>query len=454
MRGRVKLTGLFPHIERNRMKRIISLVALVLVSPALQAENLSDVFNLARVSDPQIVSAKLDYEIAKEANPQALANLLPQISVQGGIAYADQQISSSGPTFARSSDGFSKNLSLELRQSVYRHENYVRLEQAEREVAQAAAVYRNAEQQLILRVANAYFEVLSTKAELTFAEAEKLAIARQLKQTRQRFKVGATARTDVQEAQARYDLAVAQEIAATADVAAAEDGLLEITGKRLTSLQDLRQGMALVHPQPATPQEWLATAEQQNPLLVAAGLGASISKLQLDAANAAYYPTVDAYASYGITDRTDFAFGNKTNEARVGLTVNVPIYLGGSRSSGVRTADARHQRALSQLLLQKRQVQRNARQAFRGVTTAIRRSDALQQAVKSTTVALDATRAGFQAGTRTTVDVLNARRELFRARRDVTQSRYGYVLQLLNLKYLAGILSEADLAELDQQLSF
>lgn len=427
---------------------------LPLAMSTTHAENLSDVYQLAASSDPQIAAARSDRDIAREANPRALSNLLPQINLQAGLAFSDQQVKSSANPFSTSTNGLSKNISLQLTQSVYRHENYVRLKQADREVAQADAVYRNAEQQLVLRVADAYFAVLAGQTEVSFAEAEKAAISRQLEQTRQRFKVGATASTDVQEAQARYDLAVAQEIAATAQLEANKDALIELTGQRIGNLQDLNVNMALVSPTPATPQEWIATAEQQNPLLLAAGLGASISRLRLEAANAAYYPTVEAFASYGINDTSDFQFGSRTNEARIGLTVNVPIYLGGSRGSGVRSADAQYHRSLSQLQVQKRQVERQARQAFRGVTTAIRRAEALSQAVKSSSVALDATQAGFNAGTRTTVDVLNARRELFRARRDYTQSRYAYVLQLLNLKYLAGILGAQDLAELDQQLGF
>ncbi len=333
--------------------------------------------------------------------------------------------------------------------------------QADKIVGQAEANYLAAEQDLLVRVADAYFNVLATEDVLASEQAAKEAIARQLEQAQKRFEVGLIAITDVQEAQAAYDQAVAAEIAAKRNVATAKEVLREITGDYPGDLEKPMETMPLANPNPQQENAWVDTALQQNYALLASRLAADIAKDDIRIRRSGHLPTVDLVLGHfdSDTDATrsdllsppgpaDSAIDGDT----ISIQVTVPIYSGGATSSRVREAVYQHRAAKERLDRIARETERQTRDAYLGVISEISRVNALRQAVQSSETALRATEAGFDVGTRTTVDVLDARRALFLAETNYARSRYDYIMNVLRLKFAAGTLNQEDLAEVDSFL--
>ena len=277
-------------------------------------------------------------------------------------------------------------------------------------------------------MAQRYFDVLARCDDLEFRDADKTAIANQLEQAKKRFEVGLITITDVQEAQAQYDLAVAFEISARNDLADSKEALREITGSYFDRLNDLSNRMPLVAPKPAEPEAWVEQALKTSPVLLSAALAAETARENVDLQRADRYPTLDLTAT--ITDsETDIDIDRRleldfTRQSQIGLELNIPIYEGGAKSSRIREAAYGYESAREFLEIQQRNISRIVRNAFRGSLAAISRVEALNQARVSNRSALEATQAGFDVGTRTIVDVLDAQRNLFGAERDYSQSRY------------------------------
>ncbi len=416
------------------------------------AANLLDVYRDALNSDPQYLGSGAANRAAQELRPQARAPLLPNVNLSASTSANDQDIRSISNGQPGTTRFNNRDFTISLTQPVYRKDLQVGLAQADARVQQSNAEHGFALQDLMLRVAERYFGVLAATDDLEFATAERDANEQQLKQSQQRFEVGLIAITDVEEAKAGFDLANAEVIGAENALDNALEALREITGHYLNELAPLGTRLPLIAPEPNDINSWTQTAIEQNLQLTAVRLAADTAHGEIRRQQAFHLPTLDVVAQHNVS-KSGGRFGDSdiVNSA-IGLELNVPIYQGGLVLSRTREARHLHEQALDNLERQRRITQRQARDAFRGVISGVSRVGALAQAVVSTESALEAIEAGFQVGTRTTVDVLNAQRDLFRAKRDFAQARYVYVLDILRLKQSAGTLSEEDLAEVNRWL--
>ena len=328
-------------------------------------------------------------------------------------------------------------------------------------MAQAAANYEAAQQDLIVRVAERYFNVLAAQDSLSAATASKRSIARQLDQAKQRFDVGLIAITDVQESQAAFDQAIADEIGAKRSLATAKELLREFTGVYSSDLEAPKRGLPLVVPEPASADDWVTTAIGQNLTLQASRLNAEIAKAEISSRRTGHYPSVDLFARVSDSDTNQdqslnggpFAPADQQRRTEViGVQFSVPIYSGGTVSSRVREAVYLHRAAREQLQRVARETERAARDAYLGVETDIARINALTQSLASSQTALEATEAGLEVGTRTTVDVLDAQRNVFNAFTSVERARYDYLLNVLRLKQAAGTLRVQDIEAIESYL--
>lgn len=428
------------------MNKLMIAFGAMLLPLVAQAEDLLSLYERAAKTDPVILAAQANRDATRLAEPLAKAALLPNVSLQGDLTYNDRNVKGgTGDEFS------SNNLSLNLVQPLFRKDRWVSLDRARDEVKQSEADYRAAEQALMLRVAQAYFGVLSAKENLVFAQAEKKAIARQLEQAKERFEVGLVAITDVHEAQARFDQANANEITARNAVDNAMESLRQIVADASTKLADLKERLPLVPPDPADLDEWSRLAERNNPTLQSARLAAELARKNIELQRAGHYPTLDLVGGISRT-RTGATGGTDLDNKSIGLQLALPIYSGGAVVTGTEQAARQFTAAQENLDASRREVVRQVRDAYRAIQTAISRVAALKASVKSALSALDATEAGFEAGTRTLVDVLNSQRDLFRARRDYAQARYDYVLSTLQLLSAAGTLGVEDIRRVNAWL--
>ncbi len=465
----------------HRHALLIAALALLAATPA-SAVGLLDAYRDALRSDPTLREAAANRLATLEARPQARAALLPQIEGTGGYEQFDNSgnanFSQLDPTTGEIltlTTNFNEDIEprrqwqLRVTQTLFRWDQWVALRQADKQLAQAEAQFRAAEQDLMTRVALRYFNILGARATLEAAEAAREAIGRQLEQAEKRFEVGLSAITDVQEAQASYDSATAGVIQAKRELAVAREFLREITGVYYAELADAGSETPLVTPVPNDVDEWVQTAMRQNLSLEAARISTEISRDTIELRRSGHYPTVDLYAARGATrnrgerrDQRDVPPGEpdpgpqpyRPNDSdfysdSYGVQVRLPIYTGGAVSSRVRQATYQHQANQQQLERVARETERVTRDSFLSVNAEISRVQALAQAVESNRTALRATESGFEVGTRTTVDVLQSRQQLFEAERDYANSRYTYLVNALRLKLAAGILREADLEEVD-----
>ena len=430
------------------IKLSVGIALLIGIGKHVGAEDLLDIYSVAKDNDPTFLAAELQRQANLEAYPQARSALLPQISASGSLSHTDQDRDS--VAVAPSGDSQSTLLRLDIQQSIYQKSQYVALSQADLQVEQANTQYAMSEQALLLRSAERYFAVLSAEDNLKFASAEKKAIAKQLKQAKKRFEFGLIAITDATEAQARYDVAVAQEIAASNQLAAAHEDLKALTGQYLRTLQPLSEDTPLDSPKPLDIDAWVELANAHNYQLRLVQLDAQIAKKGIDLRRAARLPNTELYASYTQLDSSR-DLGDST-DYEVGIRVTVPIYTGGAISSQIRQARANYNIALQQAQLLRRTVEQQTRNAYRNIVADASRVTALKQALLSTQRSAEATQAGYDVGTRTAADVLAALRETYRARADYANARYSYIINGLTLKQEAGILMREDLEQVNRWL--
>lgn len=418
-------------------------LALLLGAAGAHAEDLRDVYRLALENDPQLRAAEAAHEAALQSRPISRSALLPSVSLGAGAQRNMYRYSQPNqPKDNYTSSGYT----LSLQQSLYRHENYAQLRQADASIAQADASFNAEQQGLIVRVAAAYFNLLYAEDSLRFAKAEKIATAEQLHQIQQRFEVGLSAITDVHEAQAGYDAAVAQEIVAENALENTREILREIIGQDPGTLATLQVDLPLQNPDPANKGKWEETALQQNLQLLAAEAAVNVAEEEINRRKAGHYPSLDLLASHNKVDNSKSRYSaTEYNNNVIGLQLNVPIYAGGGVSASARQASFLHSQAQEILEQTRRATVRQTRDSYLGVTAGISTVQARAQALSSAKTALKATQAGYEVGTRTAVEVLNSQRELFRTQRDLARARYDYVLSTLQLKQAAGILSAEDI---------
>jgi outer membrane protein len=403
------------------------------------------VYRAAQAGDPVLRQAAALRQARQEAEPQARALLLPSV---GAAANLNQTFLNNPTTPGGDSSLTGHSIGVNLIQPLYNRGSQVRQRQADVVVQQADTDFTSAEQLLILRVAQRYFEMLSGQDDVKFIRADKAAIERQLEQAKERFDVGLVTITDVQEAQARFDQSTAEEISVLNILADRKEALREITGQYFEQLQPLLDNVPLKTPDPADPEVWVNRALRNNPDLQSASFNTEIARENIELQRSGYYPTLDLTAGVGESDNGN----NDNSSAQIGLQFNMPLYTGGAVSSRVREAAFQHEAAKEQREQVQRAIMRQVQDAYRGAQTAISRVKALNQARVSSRSSLEATQVGFDVGTRTIVDVLNAQRELLRAERDYSQSRYAYILNRLILEQAVGELGEEDLAAIENWL--
>ncbi len=442
------------------LKRIPVFVLLLLMAMHAGVVNaattLVEMFDISLEADPAYQSAVASNLASQELSPQARSFLLPNLSAGGDVRhnYVDVRRSGTGPT--GSTNFGDQQADISLTQPVYRRDLWIALEQASLRTKQANAEFAFARQELMLRVSERYFDVLRARDQLAFAQAALDAFGQQLKQAQQRFEVGLIAITDVEEAQSGFDLATADVIAAENDLDNAREALREVVGQYTTDLASLGESIPLVRPEPADINRWTETALRQNLEITAARHASANAKEEIDRIQSGHYPTLDLVgrAQYFNSDGGigGIATNSQTVDGQIGLELNIPIYQGGLVVSQTRESQHLYQQSLDELERQRRAVQRQARAAYLNLESDISRVKALTQAVRSTVSAKEAIDAGFQVGTRTSVDVLNAERRVFEARRDLAFSRYDYIINRLTLKQAAGTLSETDIERVNSWL--
>jgi outer membrane protein len=466
----------------QRRQCLTLLAACWAVFSTASAESLVEVYERARISDPQIREADALRLANREALPQSRSALLPQIDFNYTYQEQDQDGSSSFLQVNQETlettpvprdfneDSDTETWRLELRQSVFRWDRWVQYRRSEKVAAQAEIDYSAAQQGLMLRVSERYFNVLAAKDTLDSAEAALESTARQLEQAEKRFEVGLIAITDVQEAQAAYDNTVAAVIAAKRDLATAAEFLREITGESYAELQQPGDDLPLAIPLPADEEAWVDRSLEQNLTLLSSRVNLDIASDDIKIQRTGYYPTIDLVASTGnfdqttdgdsttvfpnagsITSPTDSDADIDTDSIQ--LQLNVPLFQGGRVRSNVREAVYRQRAAKERLERVMRETERESRDAYLSLMAEISRVKALRRAVESSQTALEATEAGFEVGTRTTVDVLDARRRLFESETNYARSKYDYIVNIIRLKQAAGILSPRDLMEVDGWLN-
>ena len=424
-------------------------------TPAIAA-NLLEIYRLALASDPVYSAARASWTASQEKMPQGLAGLLPQASLSASTQYNDRDLRFRNPTIAGSQAQYNSNsTSVSVSQPLYRKQNFVAYDQGKTQVALADVQFASVGQDLILRVSQAYFDVLLASANLSFTQAQKTAIGQQLAQAKRNFEVGNATITDTHEAQARYDLVTAQEIGAQADVEVKNRTLEQLIGRPAPALAGPARNFSPTPPTPNAMEPWVERARTNGLSVRIAQETLNFQSQDVVRNRGAHYPTVDAYASLtdsGQGSGVQGGSGTDTTSKIIGLKLAIPLYQGGIVNSRVREALANEDKARQDLENARRSAELAARQGYLGVTSNIAQVRALEAAVISNQSSLDSTILGQQVGVRTQVDVLNAQQLLFSARRDLAQARYNYIASFLRLIAAAGELDEEDLQRINSWL--
>ena len=438
-----------------KLKLCAVLVGSCFFSTAAIAADLMDIYRDAQAQDPVYSSARYAFDASKEIVPQSrAANLLPSIGLSASLNRNH-----------RKTDGFpaadftSNGLNVNLTQPLFRMQNWIAFDQAGLQARQAEAVFADAGQNLIVRTAQAYFDVLLSQDNVALSGAQKTAINEQLAQAKRNFEVGTSTITDTYEAQAKYDLALAKEISDLNDLEIKRQALQQLVNKMPASLAPLRPNPVLTLPKPSDMDLWVKAAEEASPAIAQSRLAREIAGKDVDRNKAGHLPTLDLTGNVGNTSSPSTnSLGNvgasfDTRSAGIGLTVSVPLYQGGGTQSRIRQSLSNRDKAEADLENAKRTVSQSVRQNYLGVTNGVAQVRALEAALVSNKSSLDATLLGKEVGVRTNVDVLNAQQQLFQAQRDLQQARYTTIMSQLRLKSAAGRLVEEDLAEVNRMLA-
>ena len=440
------------------MIRLSMFASSIMVCLTAQAADLLEVYRQALTQDAVYASARATWQAGQEKLPQGRALLLPSINLSGNTTYNDIDVQLRGPNSVLQGGAHQFNtngITVSLTQPLYRKQNIDQYLQSKSQLAQSDAQLDAAAQDLIVRVSQAYFDVLAAQDNVTFAAAQKVAIAEQLASAKRNFEVGTATITDTNDAQARFDLVTSQEIAAQNDLEVKKQTLQQIIGSAPTSLKLLATDLPLSLPEPNDMERWAEAAQANSPQIKAQEAALEFANREIERNRGGHYPTVDLVGSYSQTaasGSTNFGAGNDTTTKLVGIQLNVPLYQGGGIQSKVREALANQEKAKQDLENTRRGVIFSTRQAFLGATSGMAQVKALEQALVSSQSSLDSTKLGQEVGVRTGVDVLNAQQQLFSAKRDLAQARYNFILSQLRLKAATGQLAEDDLVQVNQWL--
>ncbi|WED26250.1 outer membrane channel protein TolC [Vibrio sp. DW001] len=429
------------------MKKLLPLfisAALGTTSTIALADDLAEIYNLAKDNDPTLRRSAAQRDAAFEAITSSRATLLPQINLTASYDIARSDY-----------DGAENNIlaaGINFSQELYQRSSWITLDTAEKSARQADAAYAAQQQNLILRVSTAYFEVLRAQDSLEFVRAEKAAVARQLEQTKQRFEVGLSAITDVHDAQAEYDTVLANEVVSENDLVNSYEALREITGREHTDLKVLDTKTFSASETQESAQQLMELAQTKNLTLLTARISQDIARDSISLASSGHLPSLTLDGGYGYTDKSESTFDYDANTFNVGLNLSVPLYTGGDITSQVKQAEFNYVAASEDLEATYRSIVTTVRSSNNNINATIGTIRAYEQSVVSAKSALEATEAGFDVGTRTIVDVLDSTRRLYDANRNLSDARYNYIISVLNLRDATGTLSEQEILDINTGL--
>lgn len=442
-----------PRLPKRLASLAIGLAMAWSWTGAARAQSLLELYEAARGYDSPLIAARLQHEANLARAAQARAGLLPQAGLSAGANWAN--VDSSALPGNRTSN--SQNVALSASQPLYRPANRIGHEQATLSMEASEAQLRLAEQDLVVRFSQAYFDVLAAQDTVTFTEAQKAAVSEQLAAARRNFEVGTSTITDTREAQARFDLVTAQEIAARNDLRVKKLALDQLVGRTGTAPLSLAVPVAIPALQPESPDAWVARALEGHPALLAAGRARDIAQLETRKAEAGHKPTLDLVGQYqisrGPSSNPSITGQVRNNTASVGLQFNLPLFAGYAIQNRVKETLALEEKAGAELESTTRNITQATRTAFLGVLSGIGQVRALEAAEASSQSALEANQLGYQVGVRINIDVLNAQSQLFQTKRDLAQARYNVLVGQLRLRQASGQLSGEDLKPIDALLA-
>ncbi|MCV2217575.1 TolC family outer membrane protein [Thauera sp. Sel9] len=432
------------------MNRILAICLSTLFSGSAPAADLMQVYQEALANDAKFSAARAQFEAGQEKVAQGRAGLLPQIGLNADASWNDNEIEArAGRT---SGDYDRRGYGVQLSQPLFRWQNWVQFKQGELQTALAGAQFDAQRQELVLRVAEAYFDVLNAQDAVDAVSQLRTAAGEQLELARTSFEVGTVTITDVHEAQSRFDLASAQEIAAQNQLEVARQVLAQIIGRQPDMLAGLREGVALQRPQPDSIADWVNAAEAGNLGVQAQQLVREIAAREVEHARAGHLPTVDLIASHGVIHRPQLAT-DRNESTTIGVQLNMPLYAGGRVSSVTREAAALRMKADADLEDARRTAALAARQSWLGLTSGMAEVRALEAARISSASALEANKLGYEVGVRINIDVLNAQTQLADTLQRLSRARYDTLLAQLRLKAAAGTLGEDDVRAINALLA-
>ncbi len=439
-------------------KTLFLLAATICAANAAWSADLISVYREAVTYDAQYAAVKASLDAGREKLPQGRAGLLPTIGLTANTTWNDATGASRATQLGTNAKYNTNGWTVTLTQPLFRWQNWLGYNQSEFQVIVAESQFGSARLDLIVRVAQSYFDVLLSQEAVATAQAQKTAIAEQLESAKRNFEVGTATITDSHEAQSRYDLAVAQEIAAQSDLLVKRQVLRMIVGTEHPFLKSLRPNVQIGRPQPDSIEPWVESAEAGNPVVSQYRAGLEIATLEAEKQRAGHFPTLDLVATRGRMSQTmamslgTVLPGSDTNSTTVGVQLAFPIFSGGATASRDREAVALREKALADLENARRTVALQARQAYLGVTAGLSQVKAYEAALLSSQSALDSNKLGYEVGVRINIDVLNAQTQLYDTRQKLAKARLDTLLAQLKLKAAAGSLSEDDLAAINALL--
>lgn len=436
-------------LEMKKLLPLLISATLGSLSAQASADDLAQIYDQAKQNDPQLLSAAAQRDAAFEAINSSRSSLLPQINLTAGYNINRSDVD------LRDSDKLSAGINFS--QELYDRSSWVSLDTSEKQARQADAQYANTQQSLMLRVAQAYFDVLSAQDNLEFVRAEKAAVGRQLEQTKQRFEVGLSAITDVHDAQAQYDTVLADEVLAENALINSYESLREITGQEHTNLSVLDTNRFSTSRTADSMEALIEKAQEKNLSLLSARISQDVAKDNISLASSGHLPslTLDGGYNYGREYNDNYSSYNtyhENNDFNIGLNLTIPLYSGGNVSSQTKQAEYAYVAASQDLEAAYRSVVKNVRAYNNNINASIGSVRAYEQSVISAQSALDATEAGFDVGTRTIVDVLDATRTLYSVKKNLSDARYNYIISVLQLRQAVGTLSEQDIVDVNAGL--
>lgn len=434
-------------------RALLPMMVATLMAAPVQAADLLTIAQDALQNNTQLASTRALTRSTEAGRDVEGADLLPQVSASGNLTHNRQYEAQTSPGQLKGDDNVNRvGITLEATQALFNAIDRRQVERSERQIDQQLYQLAATEQGVLINVSTAYFEILRAHEVLEARRAQERAINRQLEQAREQFEVGLIAITEVEEAKAAFDQARAIRIAAESDLQVRFEVLERLTGQRYESIDALGEELAIAPPMPAERSTWVELAMQNNPQVLASQAGIEVSRSAVEIARAGHLPQVNAFANYSYADSDADGIDGHDSSSQVGVGVSMPLYTGGRTSASVRQNTYLLEASQYDFEDQRRSTIQEVRSSYTRVTNDVATVEARAQAVISNQSALDATRAGYEVGTRNIVDVLNAEQNLYNAIAELASARYDYVINLLTLRQRAGTLDEEVLAEVNAWL--